>query len=268
MREPVLILSDLHLGHKGSLIDDASALRPLIEGAGTLLLNGDTWQELAKEFREDGERLWADLLRLCEQMGVDVVALPGNHDPGNFTGDGARGYAELAGGKIVVTHGDCVFAEGAPWSRMAIKKHKQWMALWAQRPTETIDERLALGREIARLLVAPRYGRSRNLLLRAWDAVMPPGRAMRMVLSWATMVAETRKFFQRYFPSAEVMICGHFHRAGIWDEAAGLVINTGSFMPPGAAYWCEWNGKMLRVGKIVREGDQWQRGELLSIWSL
>jgi metallophosphoesterase superfamily enzyme len=112
MREPVLILSDLHLGHKGSLIDDVAALRPLLEGAGTLVLNGDTWQELAKDFRVDGERLWADLLQMCEQMGIDVIALPGNHDPGNFTGNGARGFAELAGGKIVITHGDCVFAEG------------------------------------------------------------------------------------------------------------------------------------------------------------
>ena len=264
MREPVLILSDLHLGHKGSLIDDVAALRPLIEGAGTLLLNGDTWQELAREFRADGERLWIELQHMCTQMGIDVMALPGNHDPGN----GDCGYVELAGGKIVITHGDCVFAEGAPWSRMAIAKHKEWMALWAQRATETIDERLALGRELARMLVAPSHGRSQNLFLRAWDALMPPGRALRMVLSWATMVAETRNFFQRYFPVAEVMICGHFHRAGIWDEKQGLVINTGSFMPPGAAYWCEWASGNLRVGKIEHEGNMWQRGEVMGIWSI
>lgn len=264
MRQPVLILSDLHLGHKGSLVDDVSALRPLIEGSGTLLLNGDTWQELAREFRADGERLWTELQQMCAQMGIDVMALPGNHDPGN----GDCGYVELASGKIVITHGDCVFAEGAPWSRMAIAKHKEWMALWTQRPTETIDQRLALGRELARMLVAPSHGRSQNLFLRAWDALMPPGRALRMVLSWATMVSETRKFFHRYFPAAEVMICGHFHRAGIWDEKEGLVINTGSFMPPGAAYWCEWTAGNLRVGKIERQKNEWQRGEVMGIWSL
>jgi len=97
---------------------------------------------------------------------------------------------------------------------------------------------------------------------------MPPGRALRMVLSWATMVSETRKFFHRYFPAAEVMICGHFHRAGIWDEKEGLVINTGSFMPPGAAYWCEWTAGNLRVGKIERQKNEWQRGEVMGIWSL
>ena len=51
MNEPVRILSDLHLGHRVSRIERTSALRPLIAGAGTVIFNGDTWQELAEPFR-------------------------------------------------------------------------------------------------------------------------------------------------------------------------------------------------------------------------
>ena len=44
--QPVRILSDLHLGHQVSRIARVSALRPLVAGAGTVIFNGDTWQEL------------------------------------------------------------------------------------------------------------------------------------------------------------------------------------------------------------------------------
>ena len=61
MKQPVLILSDLHLGHSASVIDDITALEPLIAGAGTLIINGDAWQELANDFRVVGKKLLVDL---------------------------------------------------------------------------------------------------------------------------------------------------------------------------------------------------------------
>ena len=249
MKEPILILSDLHLGHKASVLDDVSMLEPLLEGIGTLLLNGDTWQELAKEFREDGKKLLDALQRACCAHQVDLVLLPGNHDPNS----GAVGYATLAEGRIVVTHGDCVYPEGAPWSRMAIKKEAEWQALWAATKVYTIEQRIELGRNIARLLVPPSFGHSRHLLSRVWDAIMPPSRGIRMILSWWHMVAQTRSFARHYFPACEIMVCGHFHRAGLWDHDNLLVVNTGSFMPPGGAYWCEWRERIFTVGKIAQE---------------
>jgi len=85
-----------------------------------------------------------------------------------------------------------------------------------------------------------------------------------------TMVRQTRIVTEQYFPDCEIVICGHFHRSGIWDDRKDdknlLVINSGSFMPPGAAYWCEWQQGQLRVGKIEKINDHWKRGEIFGLW--
>ena len=40
--DPVLILSDLHLSHRASRIDDTARLEPLIRPFRTAIFNGDT----------------------------------------------------------------------------------------------------------------------------------------------------------------------------------------------------------------------------------
>jgi predicted phosphodiesterase len=82
------------------------------------------------------------------------------------------------------------------------------------------------------------------------------------------MVSETRKFRNRFFPQCEILVCGHFHRAGIWDEKNLLVINTGSFMPPGGAYWCEWNEGLFTVGVVKKSAAAFARGEILGVWKI
>ena len=113
MRLPVRIFSDLHLGHKASRICDVAALMPLFEGAGTVVFNGDTWEELSPAWRGRSGEMCAELRGLLAGAGIDGVFLPGNHDPG----EGGVGFVELAGGRIVVTHGDALLRDGAPWKR-------------------------------------------------------------------------------------------------------------------------------------------------------
>ena len=264
MKQPVLILSDLHLGHKASVLWDVAALEPLLRGAGTLVLNGDTWQELAKEFHADGKRLWQQLQDLCRSLEIDIISLPGNHDPGNRDQD----FVSLAAGKIIIMHGDTVFPEVAPWSRLAIQKEAELATLIQQHPQHSAADRFAMARAVSKLLVPRHYPKRKHLLARVWDAITPPRRALRMIDSWATMASATKRFAQRYFPSAEIIICGHFHRCGIWQKEDTVVINTGSFMPPGSAYWCEWHEQTLRVGVIEKRHEQWFRGEVLGVWMI
>jgi predicted phosphodiesterase len=264
MKEPILILSDLHLGHSGSVIDEVSALESLLGDARTLILNGDTWQELTLDFQAKGRVMWEQWQAICRQRGIEIVILPGNHDPGQ----GMQDYAELADGRIVVMHGDAVFPDVAPWNRTAIRKAAEIRAMIESHPPVTLADRFAMTKIISRMLI-PRYvPHGKNWFVRIWDAIHPPSRAWRMIVSWATMVSETRQFSARYFPRAEVMICGHFHRCGIWQKNGFLVINSGSFMPPGGAYWCEYRDGMLRVGTIKRRSDGWQRDEVLGVWSM
>lgn len=264
MREPVLILSDLHLGHGGSVVGDISMLEPLLQDCQTLLLNGDTWQQLATNFRVLGAKLYADLQDVCRKKNIDLVILPGNHDPD----DSDHGWVTFADGAVAVTHGDGVYAEGAPWSRMALRLSREIALEWEIGEPTCIDTRITLCQKIAHLLIPPHISKSRNIFLRIWDAITPPERAFRMIVCWWCMVEQTRRFSRDYFPRAKVIICGHFHRAGIWDDGKILVINTGAYMPPGGALWCEWHNNQLRVGRVQVTSSTCLRGDVIDVWHL
>jgi predicted phosphodiesterase len=248
MRLPLRILSDLHLGHKASRIEDVENLRPLFRGAGTVIFNGDTWEELSTHWRARSEVMLGQLLAILEEEGCDVVCLPGNHDPG---WEGA-GFIELAGGRIVVTHGDALLRDGAPWKREMLAGQNVVAALWKDHPAAETDPvaRHQLAREIAKRLPNLGHPSGKSLFTRALDAVFPPRRAIAMLRAWMTQGRLGARFCERYFPRAELIIVGHFHCHGIRKSGGRTVINTGSFVVPGPAGWVEWDGKTLSAGRI------------------
>lgn len=266
MTGPVRILSDLHLGHKVSRIERVESLRPLIAGAATVIFNGDTWQELAEPFRERSEAMLDELRQLCADEGADVLFLPGNHDPG-WPGPG---WIELAGGKIVVTHGDALLFDGSPWKREILTNGKRVTELWAEHPGAEHDvaERLRLAREISRELCSVEHPTGRRFLQRAWDAVVPPERALRMLQAWLTQGTNGARFCEQYFPEAGFLIIGHFHYSGCWNQRGRVVIDTGSFMNPGRAHWVEWNDGLLSRGRIDEHPDACRIGKPLDSWRI
>ena len=266
MNEPVRILSDLHLGHKISRIARVSALRPLIAGAGTLVFNGDTWQELARPFRERSAAMLEELKTLCAEEGTTAVFLSGNHDPG-WPGPG---WIELAGGRIIITHGDALLVAGSPWKREILTCPERIEELWQQHPTAGHDaqERLRVARDIARSLCSVEYPLGRRFIQRAWDAAIPPQRAFKMLKAWLTQGAAGARFCERYFPKAEVLVIGHFHRHGCWRKNHRLIINTGSFTSPGRAHWVEWQHGRLTRGVIDESPQLYRIGRTLGSWQL
>ncbi len=264
MKEPVRILSDLHLGHQVSRIGSVSALRPLLEGAGTVIFNGDTWQEMPGPFLERSSAMLAGLRALCAETGVETLFLPGNHDPG---WDGP-GWVELAGGRIIVTHGDALLFDGSPWKREVLASNREVRELWDQHPRASHDirERLYLARRIAIELCSVDYPAGRRFIQRAWDAVVPPKRALRMIESWLERAEAANRFCERYFPRAEALVFGHFHLHGCWNHRGRLVIDTGSFMNPGRAHWVEWADGMLTRGVIDEKPDACTIGGKLDVW--
>jgi predicted phosphodiesterase len=266
MREPVRILSDLHLGHRVSRIDHAEQLRPLVGGAGTLILNGDTWQELAAPFRERSRAMLEELQWICAEEGADVVFVPGNHDPGWDH----PGWVELAEGRIVVTHGDALFDSGSPWKRELLFQSQAVAALWQEYPeaARCPGARLGLARRIAREFQSFEHPLGRSLLRRAIDAAIPPQRAMRMLQCWAQRGTAGARFCERYFPQAEILVIGHFHRSGTMRAKGRIVIDTGSFLNPGPADWLEWNDGWLRRGRIEESGGSIRPGRVLDAWRI
>lgn len=266
MKEPVRILSDLHLGHKVSRIGHVSALRPLIAGAGTVVFNGDTWQEIAAPFRQQAEVMLGELKKLCAEEGADPVFLSGNHDPG-WTGPG---WVELADGKIIVTHGDTLLFDGSPWKREILVAGKRVMELWDEHPdaATNVEERVRVARKIAKELCTVEHPLGRHILQRAWDAVTPPKRAIKMLEAWFTQGTAGARFCERYFPKAEVLVIGHFHHQGLWVRNGRLVINTGSFLDPGRAHWVEWNHGWLTRGEIDESPESCTLGRNLGTWRI
>ncbi len=264
MKEPVRVLSDLHLGHKISRIGTVSVLRPLIAGAGTVIFNGDTWQELAKPFLARSTVMLGELETLCADEGVEAVFLSGNHDPG-WPG---RGWVELAEGKIVIMHGDALLFDGSPWKREILVNGARVLELWEQHPLADRDtgERLRVAREIARELCSVEYPNGRHFIQRAWDAILPPKRAVKMLEAWFTQGSAGAKFCDAYFPDAEVLVIGHFHREGCWEKNGRRIINTGSFTSPGRAHWLEWNDGWLSRGLIDENPDACRKGATLDVW--
>lgn len=264
MREPVRVLSDLHLGHKVSRVERVEALRPLIAGAGTVVFNGDTWQELAAPFRERAAVMLGELKSLCAEEGAEAVFLPGNHDPG-WSGPG---WVGLAGGRVIITHGDALWFDGSPWKREILTGGERVMELWKQHPAagHDIRERLQLAREIARELCSVEYPLGRHIIQRAWDAVVPPLRALKMIEAWFTQGTAGAKFCETYFPEAEILVIGHFHHQGRWRVKGRTVINTGSFLDPGRAHWIEWNDGWLTRGEIDEGREVCGIGRRLESW--
>jgi predicted phosphodiesterase len=266
VNEPVRILSDLHLGHKVSRIEDIATLRPLIAGAGTVIFNGDTWQELAKPFLERATAMLGGLKALCHEEGADAVFLPGNHDP-SWPG---QGWAELAGGRIIVTHGDTLLREGSPWKREILLAEKHIARIWKHYPAAEFDpeERVCVARDIARELCSVEYPTGRRVWQRAWDAVLPPQRAVKMIEAWFTQGTAGADFCDRFFPEAEILVIGHFHRVGSWFIRGRRVINLGSFTTPGRAQWMEWHDGWLSRGWVDESATECQKGATVDVWRL
>jgi predicted phosphodiesterase len=266
MNEPVRLFSDLHLAHPVSRIRQVAALRPLLAGAGTVIFNGDTWQELTRSVRERSAAMVAELQALCADVGCTPVFLSGNHDPG-WAGPG---WIELAGGRIVVTHGDALLPDGSPWKREILVNGARVLELWREHPAAgtEVTERLQLARDIARALPSPEPVGGKWLWQRAWDAVTPPRRGLHILEAWWNQSALAAEFCRQYFPAAEVLVIGHFHWSGCWLRDGRRIINTGSFVNPGRAHWVEWHAGWLRRGVIQETPDTCHLGEILEVWKM
>jgi exonuclease SbcD len=266
MRLPVRILSDLHLGHRASRIRNAEELRPLVSGAGTVVFNGDTWEELAGPWKQQSAEMLADLKRILKEEGCDTVFLLGNHDPG---WDGPA-HLSLAEGKILVTHGDALIRNASPWKHEILSGNSIIEEIWNEFPdaAQNLESRLEIARQIATRLPSRHLPTSSSLLSRIADAAWPPQRALAMLDAWLRQGSLGADFCETYAPDAEILVIGHFHRRAIHSNRGRTIINTGSFVVPGPASWVSWDGKMLSTGKIMESGAMSTLGPKSRTWEI
>jgi len=222
------ILSDLHLGHSSSRVQDVEMLRPLLEGCDHLLLAGDVWQERCRGVGlERARRMFGEFKELIQEVGVSVEMLRGNHDIGT-----PQGVAWLEQKQILITHGDAVYDSATPWSR-EMAAHRDEVAKVIARYASLSDSAQACSdraNEIAKTIKPqplPPFPAPFNFFA---TAVCPPSRLFEMLRVWAGMGEEGLRFLQKSGEGAQILICGHFHRVGVWEREGRVYINIGAFM--------------------------------------
>lgn len=226
----VRVLSDLHLGHSGTLINDVEQLAPLIEGAETIIFNGDTIEERCSAFYDRGQDMLGELDALCRRLGAAPVYLSGNHDPDAWE----KSWVDLCEGEVFISHGHAVLKYISPWSRHAGKTARIIDELWEdfKDTDQSIEQRFELTRKSchATEVYQPQLGRTLiSKALTVAEEAWPPSRPLSIVRTWINVPEDARDFVTEYRPDARFFIMGHTHFPGIWKCGGLNVINTGAF---------------------------------------
>ena len=236
----IRIISDLHWGHKASLIKDPNSLEPLLSEADTVIFNGDT---LEQKFADSPAHKKSplpsidQLLECLQRWDTRPYFITGNHDPKVSPCH----YAELNDGNILITHGDAIFDAIAPWSQNA--------GLLQEVATEEIA-RLRLNGDIAfydfltaiKRACVEEHDRLRDYDPSVWGKIQifvrqawPPTRVLKILESWKAAPRKAIEMAARFDLSPKFLIIGHTHKPAVDLIGSTTVINTGSFFPwPGA----------------------------------
>lgn len=255
--EPILILSDLHLGHRASRIKDPEQLAPLLSGIRSVVFNGDTAEMRHEEDRPIGRKLAADLAKMCHYLGTKPFFINGNHDPTISH----INHFDLASDAILVTHGDILFFGVTPWSREAAhyrRKHQEILDGFDQENLSDFEERLRATKQTAlelQMIEAP-LTKSRLPGLRlTLNQLWPPWRPFKILKAWQETPKRAIDLATIFRPKARFVIIGHTHFPGAWKKSGRVVINTGSFIPYFPAHSALIERDRLEVRQIdLRQG--------------
>lgn len=250
MRFPIRVFSDLHLGHPANTIKDVNTLAPLLKGAGTAVFNGDTCQMLAKEVKGNAQALLEELIELCEQLNVEPIFLPGNHDPQISE----RTHLELFDGRIVIFHGDVIYPKVSPWSKFYFWKKEEVDRYLSQIEPEhlSISERYQLAHKVVQLMKPQKRGKTTKGNFSYYlDMLFPPQRLWELLRVKYKHKKELQKFVEHYFPKAEIILYGHFHNMSHFNLEGKIFVNTGAFMRGCKSSMIEITEKQLLTSNVI-----------------
>lgn len=271
MSAPLLrIFSDLHYGDRASSLHSLAALTPLCEGATQIVLNGDTLDTRPSLDPGLNAALREDVRQYFGRHSASAIFLTGNHDP-----DISEQHHLDPGPSVLVTHGDVLFNDLVPWSQDAALAGRLVAAELAALPPTShgrLDARLGAYRRAA-ALIPQRHQSERHglkyLVSFARDTIWPPTRILRVIRAWRETPARADAFVAEHRPAARFLAMGHTHRLGAHRTAQGRVIlNTGSFCPPGGAGVIDLTEDRIALRKVERKGRDYRLGVILAEFSL
>ena len=263
IEEPVRILSDLHFGHPASILERPEQLLPLLRGVRTVIFNGDSVELRFLRGRRIGQRNGELLRAVCSAAGVRPIFVAGNHDPiiSHVS------HVDLAGGALLVTHGDLMFHDISPWSSEATvmgQAHTRELASLGEDKLHDFELRLKASKRAAQAIEMhrSRLGRNRfaslrTLLRECW----PPWRPLQIVHAWVTTPGLAEQLARTFRPRARIVLIGHTHFSGHWQRGSRTIINTGSFLPFGGRMAVDLEGRDVKVRGIRFDGRAFSPGE-------
>lgn len=271
--ELIRIFSDVHFGDRASQVRRMAQLRPLQAAASALVLNGDTLDTRAGPRPQHTAACRAEVRDFTATADAPITFLTGNHDP-----DLSSQHAlELAGGEVLVLHGDVLFDEIVPWGRDArLIRRRISAALDGGTPDAgselPLEERLAIWRTVA-ASIPQRHQSERHPLRYAFrfavDTVWPPTRMLQVLRAWQVEPERAVALARRHRPRARYVLLGHTHRPAIRPVPGGpVIINTGSFTAPFGGYAVDLAPPLLRVRRIERRGHEFHPGRVIAEFPL
>jgi len=224
----IIIISDTHLGSRGSPAPEA--LRPLWADADELIVNGDLAQLHDPACRTAAARHVLRLQALCEEDGVTLTVLSGNHDP-QLTD--VR-HLTLCDGRVFITHGDVLHPAISPWNGTDTVLHalnEEALAALDRPQRSALPAQLAAAQHAAHLnWEVPAHPQRQPAL--AGRLVENARKIAATLWYWQILPRRAADFAGQYAPEARFFIFGHIHRAGIWQFDDLTVINTGCWHFP------------------------------------
>jgi predicted phosphodiesterase len=265
-RQVIRILSDLHWGHKASLIRASESLEGLVREADKVIFNGDT---LEQKFEDSPCHLDKPLPRLAEfrdlleSWEVEPLFLTGNHDPRISN----THYCELNGGEILITHGDAIFPTVAPWSaNRKVLENAVARGLASSSATESFYSFLQVFKDASleeQALVKDYdptvWGKIQIFLRQAW----PPTRAFTILECWREAPKKAIELVEKFQKRPRFLIIGHTHKPDITVNGSTTVINTGSFLPWPGATTVDIDSSSITVRKVIKRQGRFTVGDVI-----
>jgi predicted phosphodiesterase len=255
MAQTYAILSDLHMGREPWRCTP-EMVRPLWQGVDHLIINGDVAELDDPRYSDLAQRETLRLQELCEADGVTLTLLAGNHDP-DVTD---QHFLFLAGGKILITHGDSIHPAIAPWCATAPLMQAAFDKAMASFPVESKDQ---LGTRLEATKTAARAKWShlkqdnfhmmglKRMIRRPWSF-------LQVLHYWYRFPDEAAAFVEQYAPQAQVLIAGHTHHQGVWRRRGKTIINSGGFAFPARPRRVLIEGETITVEGATRRGESYR----------
>lgn len=265
------IFSDLHYGDRASALNSLAGLRPLLDDASHVILNGDTLDTRPGPSPDFTRALREEVTAFFTSSHPAVTFLGGNHDP-DISSVNAL---ELAGRQVLVTHGDILFEDMVPWGRDAAVLRERIAAELARlTPAERADlESCLVAYRRAAVTIPQRHQSEQNgfkyLVGFLADTIWPPLRIFSVLRAWREAPERAAAVVARYRLPANFFVMGHTHHLGARPTRSGVTaINTGSFCPPSAPAVVDVTENRISLRQIERRGVEYRLSTTLAEFAL